>query len=251
MAIVRGAFAYRRVQDPGSAAVRSRLELAAGGAEAEQLDRGPTSVVSLGGHLRCPPFHRASLHLDAGPRAPCGRSGDGGERRCGTGGTGSRCSRRGSCRRCRPRSAPAGAGRRWSGRPARLIPELGVDLLGTGESGSRSSTTASASACRVPRTRVRGPAGLSRPGWSHLHGSSHRGMLRSMRPGSRRQLVTGEDGGMADRLRQATSPYSSTRTNAVDWWPWSDGAFAEARRRGVPVMLSSVLGLSLVPRHGA
>ena len=64
-------------------------------------------------------------------------------------------------------------------------------------------------------------------------------MLRSMRPGSRRQLVTGEDGGMADRLRQATSPYLLQHAdNPVDWWPWSDEAFAEARRRGVPVMLS-------------
>ncbi|WP_282189797.1 DUF255 domain-containing protein [Streptomyces sp. RPA4-5] len=26
--------------------------------------------------------------------------------------------------------------------------------------------------------------------------------------------------------------------NAVDWWPWSDAAFEEARRRGVPVLLS-------------
>jgi len=44
---------------------------------------------------------------------------------------------------------------------------------------------------------------------------------------------------MADRLRQATSPYLLQHANnPVDWWPWSDEAFAEARRRGVPVMLS-------------
>ena len=44
---------------------------------------------------------------------------------------------------------------------------------------------------------------------------------------------------MANRLRQATSPYLLQHAdNPVDWWPWSDGAFAEARRRGVPVLLS-------------
>ena len=44
---------------------------------------------------------------------------------------------------------------------------------------------------------------------------------------------------MADRLRQATSPYLLQHAdNPVDWWPWSDAAFAEARRRGVPVLLS-------------
>jgi uncharacterized protein len=44
---------------------------------------------------------------------------------------------------------------------------------------------------------------------------------------------------MADRLRDATSPYLLQHAgNPVDWWPWSDEAFAEARRRGVPVLLS-------------
>ena len=44
---------------------------------------------------------------------------------------------------------------------------------------------------------------------------------------------------MADRLRQATSPYLLQHAdNPVDWWPWCDEAFAEARRRDVPVMLS-------------
>ena len=46
-------------------------------------------------------------------------------------------------------------------------------------------------------------------------------------------------GGMAERLRQATSPYLLQHAgNPVDWWPWSEEAFAEARRRGVPVLLS-------------
>jgi uncharacterized protein len=44
---------------------------------------------------------------------------------------------------------------------------------------------------------------------------------------------------MADRLRNATSPYLLQHAgNPVDWWPWSDAAFAEAREREVPVLLS-------------
>src|SRR5450432_1148064 len=44
---------------------------------------------------------------------------------------------------------------------------------------------------------------------------------------------------MAARLRHATSPYLLQHAdNPVDWWPWSDEAFAEAERRGVPVLLS-------------
>ena len=44
---------------------------------------------------------------------------------------------------------------------------------------------------------------------------------------------------MADRLRNATSPYLLQHAdNPVDWWPWGDEAFAEARRRDVPVLLS-------------
>src|SRR2546421_5200355 len=49
----------------------------------------------------------------------------------------------------------------------------------------------------------------------------------------------GEDGGMAERLRNATSPYLLQHANnPVDWWPWSPEAFAAARERDVPVMLS-------------
>lgn len=48
-----------------------------------------------------------------------------------------------------------------------------------------------------------------------------------------------EDGGMANRLAQATSPYLLQHAeNPVDWWPWEPAAFEEARRRGVPVFLS-------------
>jgi uncharacterized protein YyaL (SSP411 family) len=44
---------------------------------------------------------------------------------------------------------------------------------------------------------------------------------------------------MANRLANATSPYLLQHAdNPVDWWPWSAEAFAEARRRDVPVLLS-------------
>jgi uncharacterized protein len=44
---------------------------------------------------------------------------------------------------------------------------------------------------------------------------------------------------MADRLRGATSPYLLQHAdNPVDWWQWGDDAFAEARRRDIPVLLS-------------
>jgi uncharacterized protein len=42
-----------------------------------------------------------------------------------------------------------------------------------------------------------------------------------------------------NRLADATSPYLLQHAgNPVDWWPWCDEAFAEARRRDVPVLLS-------------
>ena len=44
---------------------------------------------------------------------------------------------------------------------------------------------------------------------------------------------------MADRLVDAVSPYlRSHALNPVDWFPWGDEAFAEARRRDVPVLVS-------------
>jgi uncharacterized protein len=44
---------------------------------------------------------------------------------------------------------------------------------------------------------------------------------------------------MADRLRDATSPYLLQHAaNPVDWWPWCEDAFQAAARRDVPVMLS-------------
>ena len=42
-----------------------------------------------------------------------------------------------------------------------------------------------------------------------------------------------------NRLAGATSPYLRQHAhNPVDWYPWGDDAFADARRRGVPVFLS-------------
>ncbi len=42
-----------------------------------------------------------------------------------------------------------------------------------------------------------------------------------------------------NRLAQETSPYLLQHAhNPVDWWPWGDAAFAEAKRAGKPVFLS-------------
>jgi hypothetical protein len=44
---------------------------------------------------------------------------------------------------------------------------------------------------------------------------------------------------MTNRLASSTSPYLlQHQDNPVDWWEWSPEAFAEAERRGVPVLLS-------------
>ena len=44
---------------------------------------------------------------------------------------------------------------------------------------------------------------------------------------------------MSNRLVSATSPYLLQHAdNPVDWWEWGPEAFAEARRRDVPVLLS-------------
>jgi len=44
---------------------------------------------------------------------------------------------------------------------------------------------------------------------------------------------------VTNRLADATSPYLLQHAdNPVDWWPWRPDAFAEAERRGVPVLLS-------------
>jgi uncharacterized protein YyaL (SSP411 family) len=42
-----------------------------------------------------------------------------------------------------------------------------------------------------------------------------------------------------NRLGAATSPYLlQHKDNPVDWWEWEPAAFAEARSRNVPVLLS-------------
>ncbi|MER6346691.1 thioredoxin domain-containing protein [Streptomyces sp. NPDC001595] len=44
---------------------------------------------------------------------------------------------------------------------------------------------------------------------------------------------------MPNRLAHETSPYLLQHAdNPVDWWPWSEEAFEEARRRDLPVLLS-------------
>jgi hypothetical protein len=58
---------------------------------------------------------------------------------------------------------------------------------------------------------------------------------------------------MANRLADATSPYLlQHKDNPVDWWPWSEEAFAEATAAGrAGAAVGRVRGLPLVPRHGA
>jgi uncharacterized protein YyaL (SSP411 family) len=42
-----------------------------------------------------------------------------------------------------------------------------------------------------------------------------------------------------NRLKDATSPYLLQHADTpVEWWEWSEEAFAEARERDVPVLLS-------------
>ncbi len=44
---------------------------------------------------------------------------------------------------------------------------------------------------------------------------------------------------MPNRLGDAASPYLRSHAgNPVDWWPWGDEPFAEARARDIPVMVS-------------
>ncbi|HWO19354.1 MAG TPA: thioredoxin domain-containing protein [Kofleriaceae bacterium] len=44
---------------------------------------------------------------------------------------------------------------------------------------------------------------------------------------------------MTNRLATESSPYlRQHKDNPVDWWPWGEAAFAEARRRDVPVFVS-------------
>jgi len=48
-----------------------------------------------------------------------------------------------------------------------------------------------------------------------------------------------EENAVPNRLQDATSSYLlQHKDNPVDWWPWSDEAFAEADRRDLPVLVS-------------
>jgi len=52
-------------------------------------------------------------------------------------------------------------------------------------------------------------------------------------------MRVGDTGPVTNRLAQSTSPYLLQHAdNPVDWWEWGEDAFAEARRRDVPVFLS-------------
>src|SRR6266536_4582350 len=74
-----------------------------------------------------------------------------------------------------------------------------------------------------------GPTWLSGPGQTRLS-----------RPAPGRLGVTdGHRKAPMNQLSDATSPYLLQHAgNPVDWWPWSDEAFAQARARDVPVLLS-------------
>ena len=56
-----------------------------------------------------------------------------------------------------------------------------------------------------------------------------------------------------NRLAGETSPYLLQHAdNPVDWYPWGEEAFAKARARGpADPPLDRLLGVPLVPRHGA
>ena len=63
---------------------------------------------------------------------------------------------------------------------------------------------------------------------SRVSGNGHYGRCRA--GGSRLQM---------NRLGSANSPYLlQHKDNPVEWWEWSDEAFAEAKRRDAPVLLS-------------
>lgn len=47
------------------------------------------------------------------------------------------------------------------------------------------------------------------------------------------------DDAVMNHLADSQSPYLLQHAdNPVDWWPWGAEAFAEAKRRDVPVLLS-------------
>ena len=65
--------------------------------------------------------------------------------------------------------------------------------------------------------------------------------------------ITSETPKYTNRLIHETSPYLLQHAhNPVDWYPWGEEALAKARGRGqADPALHRLLGLPLVPRHGA
>src|SRR5215469_6963210 len=64
-------------------------------------------------------------------------------------------------------------------------------------------------------------------------------MPRTGRTASSEEAPLMPAGWPMNRLKDSTSPYLLQHAdNPVNWWPWSDEAFGEARRRDVPVLLS-------------
>ena len=134
------------------------------------------------------------------------------------------------------------------GRQADLLAalsQLGVDLLSAAEPGQ--PVKHGGHRLGLPSAADPGavrPFGGRALGETHnSHGTSRDGRLwplaRLRCAGAIGLWRLREDRDMADRLRNATSPYLLQHAgNPVDWWQWSDDAFAEARRRDVPVLLS-------------
>ena len=114
--------------------------------------------------------------------------------------------------------------------------QFGVYLLGTAE--TREAVKHRRDRLGLPGASdpcaVRSAAGDTF-GRTHIsHGSSQAGEVSPFGAGHGGRIRA-----MADRLRDATSPYLLQHAdNPVDWWQWGEEAFAEARRRDVPVLLS-------------
>lgn len=79
-------------------------------------------------------------------------------------------------------------------------------------------------------------AGTIADGPAHRRGDATAGVDRT---GAGRPTDDDEAGEAMNRLIHSTSPYLRQHAgNPVDWQEWGDEAFAEARRRDVPILLS-------------
>ena len=221
-------------------------------AAAEQLDRvADVGEAGLGGHLLGPALHRAPLHLHAVTAVAAGQ--------VMVVGVASALAVQGLAAGIADRVDPAVLAEHLQvpvdrGEPDMLAPARAARRGSAGRCRTRAARPA-------PRTGPR-PAGCRGPGcrgrawgwragkWSHTHGSSLRRVFRPpsrpSRAGPPRRVLPpvaavprrsagrrGKIGDMADRLRNATSPYLLQHAdNPVDWWPWCDEAFAEAASAG-------------------